>query len=60
MIPIWFLISDEAREKLKAAMPKGWKPPRLQGKPVKLDLKLEDVEEIGKLMRVPTKRKGRP
>ena len=52
---LWFLISEEDQAKFRAMMPKTWKPPRSEGKVINLDCQLEDVDEISKLMRIPTK-----
>lgn len=57
MMPIWFLISEQARQELRQFLSLDWQPPRRNGKPVSLDCQMEDVEEIGKIMRQPTKRK---
>ena len=48
MMPIWFLISDEDRERIKAVMPKTWRPPPAKKPDVGLDPKVEtDVKVEG-------------
>ena len=54
---IWFLIGDHTRKELKQFLPSGWEPPRHDSKPVSLDCQIESEEEIGKLIREPTKRR---
>ena len=59
IMQIWFLISEEARKKVKALMPKTWYPPRDEWQPIKTDFKLESPEEIDRLMRKPPKHQKR-
>jgi len=53
MEKIWFLLSKEAQEKLKAQMPKGWRPPRELPIKNQLNGKMEDLEEIDRIIRQP-------
>lgn len=55
MMPIWYLISEEARVKLRALLPKRWKPPADPWNPVTLESEVESLEEISHLMTQPTK-----
>ena len=58
---IWFLVSDEDKDKLKAMMPRTWQPPKSKGRVINLDCQLEDIEELGKLMaKRPHYEKGSP
>lgn len=52
---LWYLINDEARETLRALLPKKWKPPADPWQPVTLESEVESLEEIDKLMRKPTR-----
>jgi len=51
MMPIWYLISDEARERIKSVMPKTWRPPRQKTLEVILDPKVETDAKVEKLYR---------
>ena len=51
MMPIWFLISDEDRESIKAVMPKTWRPPTTKKPDVGLDPKVETDVKIEGLAR---------
>ena len=37
-------------------MPGTWRPPKSKGKVISLDLELEDIEEIDKIMRIPSRK----
>jgi hypothetical protein len=50
LTPIWFLITEEIRVKLRALMPADWLPPREDFKSLNLKVKLEDLEELAKIM----------
>lgn len=50
---LWYMISEESREKLRRLLPHNWRPPREDGRPITIQTKIEDVEEIDKLMRQP-------
>lgn len=63
---IWFLIPEETKRQLLILMsklwekehlgtPLFWEPPRDDFKPITVTGKLEDIEEIDRLMRQPTK-----
>ena len=59
---IWFLIGDFAKEELKdyqrCVYDRKWLPPEgNDSKPVSLDCQIESEEEIGKLIRQPSKRR---
>ena len=51
MMPIWFLISDEDRERIKAVMPKSWRPPTTKAPEDKLDSKVETDIKVELLAR---------
>ena len=57
MPTFWDILKEEDKEKLKAFMPKGWKPPISKNKKVEI----ESLEELDYLMRqMPgSKKKGR-
>ena len=51
MMPIWFLISDETKDKIKAVMPKTWRPPGQKDTEVKPDPRLETDVKVDSLSR---------
>ncbi len=51
MMPIWFLISEEEREKIKSVMPRSWRPPGQKTPEVILDPKVETDVKIEGLAR---------
>jgi len=50
MALLWYRITEETRRKLRALMPKSWQPPREDGRDGTVKGKIEDTEEIAKLM----------
>ena len=48
---IWNLLNEEAQGKLRKLLPKTWKPPKYDDPVITARGKLEDVEEIDKIMR---------
>lgn len=51
MWSIWECLDEETQNKIKALKGERWKPPKDTNQPIMLDCKLEDLEEIDKLIR---------
>lgn len=47
---LWFLLNKPSQERLRKLMPKGWKPPRRGNQKVRVEGKIEDIEELEKIM----------
>jgi hypothetical protein len=50
-MPIWYLISEEAKQKLRVMLPKGWQPPPYSWKPITFHHIWESPEDFEREMR---------
>ena len=48
---LWECLTPEVQAELRALMPIDWEPPTSNHRRMKLDCQIEDLEEIGRLMR---------
>ena len=48
---LWDCLTSEVQRKLRALMPLDWEPPSRNHQRVEFDCEIEDLEEIGRLMR---------
>ena len=48
---LWYIISEETREKLKILLPKSWRPPQSDDRHITLTGEYPDLEEIDKTIR---------
>ena len=49
--PIYWLVDETTQRKLRALAPAGWQPPHDEFKPYTLKVKLEDIEELARIMK---------
>lgn len=52
---LWDTLSQENKEKLRSLMPEDWQPPGSKGEKVRVEGQMESLEEIDRLMRIPSK-----
>ena len=48
---LWDMLKREDKTKLRELMPTGWSPKRQRRNKISLECKLEDLEELTKLMK---------
>lgn len=48
---LWDTLSQENKEKLRSLMPEDWQPSGSKGEKVKVEGKIESLEELEKIMR---------
>ena len=53
MSTLWDILSPENQAEIRRYMGAGWVPPRLRHQSVKLDAKLEPLDEVARIMSAP-------